>query len=501
MNSMELLIDKLNGYKTDLNDNIKDQIILDQINILVTKLQINKLNSINNVIDLFNYSKSISYNTLLLKNISTYLFDVTIYNEQLSKSFFKELKTKETAFNNEMKNFVFPKLDSINDISYEDDTINSVNDIFLNSFVTEDCDIVNIMKYSGSRYKLSNLVISDYVEYMNKAININELLVNMIRETNIDLLFNCQSKVDTKKISVFNDAIQSYNFIPIKYSKHMNELFGLPNSLSKDAVAKTLSKKYNVNICIIIDNISGNDIEYKIPFGKIDNIYINTKFINQTKTLLYEYFKPNSNKYKRSTELINHTDKSKYIFIRKCESAKYALLSNDLSKNNFIIEHHHLEKFLSNNISNRIHCYYKQENLIRSKIFDPEVLMEMNYNIKFVPEVIKENDFLLFIKSYLDKKNNVDELEKTINNYFYKLFKNDKYILNEMKPIINYLLRGDIRMMKRDVFNEKNIDNDKLKKLVLAYYEDGKFIDKIITRYNIIYSNRKDRDIFVYVDN
>ena len=56
MNSMELLIDKLNGYKTDLNDNIKDQIILDQINILVTKLQINKLNSINNVIDLFNYS-------------------------------------------------------------------------------------------------------------------------------------------------------------------------------------------------------------------------------------------------------------------------------------------------------------------------------------------------------------------------------------------------------------------------------------------------------------
>lgn len=56
-------------------------------------------------------------------------------------------------------------------------------------------------------------------------------------------------------------------------------------------------------------------------------------------------------------------------------------------------------------------------------------------------------------------------------------------------------------MMKRDVFNEKNIDNDKLKKLVLAYYEDGKFIDKIITRYNIIYSNRKDRDIFVYVDN
>lgn len=501
MNSMELLIDKLKGYKTDLNDNIKDQNILDQIDNLLSRLHNNKSNTINNVIDLFNEIKSVSYNILLLKKVSTQLFDVTIYNDQLSKSFFKELKTKGTTFNNEMKKFVFPKLDSIKDINYDDETINSINDIFLNSFFTEDCDIVNIIKYTNSRYNLSNLVISYYVDYMNKAININESLVNKIRERDIDLLFNCQSKVDTKKISVFNDAIQSYNFISIKYSKHMNELFGLPNSLSKDAVAKTLSKKYNYNICIILDNISGNDIEYKIPFGKIDNININNKFINQTKTLLYEYFKPNSNKYKRSTELINHKDNSKYIFVRKCESDKYALLSNDLSKNNFIIEHHHLSKFLSNNISNRIHCYYKQENLIRSKIFDPDVIMEMNYNIKFVPEIIKENDFLLFIKSYLDKKNDVDELEQTINNYFYKLFKNDNYILNEMKPIINYLLRGDIRMMKRDVFNEKNIDNDKLKKLVLAYYEDGKFIDKIITRYNIIYANRKDRDIFVYVDN
>lgn len=501
MNSMELLIDKLNRYKTDLNDNIKDHFILDQINKLVAKLYLNKLNNINNVIDLFNFTKSVSYNVMLLKKISTQLFDVKIYNEQLSKTFFKELKTKEKTINNDIKIFVFPKLDSINDISYDDDTINSVNNIFLNSFITDECDIINIMKYSGNRYKLSNLVISEYVHYMNKAININESLVKKIRETDIDLLFNCHTKVDKNKISVFNDAIQSYNFIPIKYSIHMNELFGLPNSLSKDAVAKTLSKKYNSNICIILDIISGNDIEYKIPSGLIDNININTKFINQTKTLLYEYFKPNSNKYKRYTELINHKEKSKYIFIRKCESDKYALLSNDLSKNNFIIEHQHLSKFLSNNTSNRIHCYYKQENLIRSKIFDPEVIMEMNYNIKFVPEVIKENDFLLFIKSYLDKKNNIDELEQSINNYFYKLFKNDKYILNEMKPIINYLLRGDIRMMKRDVFNEKNIDNDNLKKLVLAYYEDGKFIDKIITRYNIIYANRKDRDIFVYVDN
>lgn len=497
---MDEINKRIKGYNTSIITSIVNPKAVDHINILIKK--INTLdNNYKSTVEKFEYIRKYKYNIYIYSILSEEIFNLVNHDNNLSKTYFQELFNEEKEFKKELSSLKKIKWDFSND-DYSDITIEKINKIFINSFILNE-DMIDITTYSSNRTTLKNIIIDEYVHYMNIAISKNYELVKKLRENNIELLFNCQEKID-ERIYNINNAIQTYNFIPIKYSEKINELFGMANGLSIESIVKALTKKYNMNISIILDNISGNDIEYKIPEGYLKNINVNTEFINQTKTLVYDYFKPiERDEYYRKTKIYSlnkdYSD-SKFIIIRKCDSNKYSLLSNDMKTKNYIIDYEVIKNFINNSISNRIHCYYKNENLERSKIFDPEVIVELNYNISFVPETIKENDFIVFIKNYLDKHNDVEELEESIMKYFDKLLKKDKYMNYEMKPIIRYLINGSIRMIKRDVFNEKNMDKDKLKKIVLPYFDDGKFIDKLSMRYNIIYSNRKDKDIFIHKD-
>lgn len=253
---------------------------------------------------------------------------------------------------------------------------------------------------------------------------------------------------------------------------------------------------------MVIDSIVGNDIEYKIPTGNLNNINVNDEFIEQSRTLIYSNYSA-KNEYKHSTQIYGkQNDDSSYIYIRNCDSGNFALMNNIIDSNNYIIRHSDIKNLLNNNISNRIHCYYRNENIIQENIFNPDLIMNLNYNIKFVPELIKLTEFLSFISDMTSKEKeyDADKIEEPIINYFMTLFKNDSYIKNELKPVIIYLLKREMKMIKRDIFSHKKLDQEEYKKIILSYFVDGKFIDRLSTRYNIIYANRKDRDIYVTHD-
>lgn len=506
MNSFKEIINELYSYNESIFSKIEDDDIMISIKNSLSKLKKIAINEKNKTyIDYFSTLKVYNFAKINISNLINYSFDISKYDKNLSNSFALELTKSKIILQNKLNSL--PSLDIPYDKNITNDIIIKVNDIFLSSFINSsdkslNINLINIKESKFNNLELNNVILDDYVLFMNNAININEKLVNDIKECDINLLFNCKLNKNDINVRDNNIAIQTYNFIPIKYGKDVSELLNIPNKLSFEQASKFLTKKYNTNICLIIDNIVGNDIEYKIPSGRLSNNNININFIEESRTLIYENY-ISKNDYKRNTLVYGkQKDDSKYIYIRHCDSGKYALMNNKISTNDFIVEYNSVKNLLSNNISNRIHCYYRNENIIQENIFDPDLIMNLNYNIKFVPEVIKLNEFLSFLSESATKSNEYDaeSIEEPIVNYFMKLFKNDNYMKNEIRPVIIYLLKRELKMIKRDIFAQKNIDADEYKKIILSYFVDGKFIDRLTSRYNIIYANRKDKDIYVAFD-
>lgn len=506
MNSFKDIIKELDSYNSSLFTKIEDEDVSISIKNsikMIMKIQVPINNK--NYTDYFKSLSIYKFNLIVLNKIINKAFDKSIYNENLSNTFVLELTKNKINMINMIK--LLEPIDKPIDVKIDNITITDVNKIFLSSFINiqdpfSSIELINIIDSKISNLDLDNVIIDEYVEFMNDAINIDEALVDKIREDNINLLFNCKLNKINIDVKKNNLAIQTYNFIPIKYAKSISQLLNLPNNLSNENIAKFLSKKYNKNICLVIDSIVGNDIEYKIPTGNLNNINVNDEFIEQSRTLIYSNYSA-KNEYKHSTQIYGkQNDDSSYIYIRNCDSGNFALMNNIIDSNNYIIRHSDIKNLLNNNISNRIHCYYRNENIIQENIFNPDLIMNLNYNIKFVPELIKLTEFLSFISDMTSKEKeyNADKIEEPIINYFMTLFKNDSYIKNELKPVIIYLLKREMKMIKRDIFSHKKLDQEEYKKIILSYFVDGKFIDRLSTRYNIIYANRKDRDIYVTHD-
>lgn len=511
MNSFKELINDLTAYNDSLFSKIEDENIRLVLSKKINLIKKNKIDTeFSSIKNYFETLKQHKFNIVLLRKIADISFDQDIYDNKLSNTFLNSLTTSKAEITKKIDklNKTLIQIEYLNKTEELDDTsIVSVNKIFLDSFINielkiEDVNIIDIKNNTKNINSLHNLIIDEYVIFMNKAINKNEQLVSQIREDNINLLFNCPLFKTNIDINKDNKAIQTYNFIPIKYAESMDELFNIPSNLSKDNIAKILSKKYNTNICLIIDDIIGNDIEYRIPSGILNNININTEFINQSKTLIYKYYDSKKDVYKRVTNVYGkETDDTQYIYVRHCDSNNYALMNNKMYSSNFLLSKNSVHNLLNNNISNRIHCYYRDENINQEHIFDPDLIMNLNYNIKFVPEIIKLNDYLSFLSELTDKTKDysAEIIEEPILNYFSEIVK-DKYMSQEIRPVIKYLIKREMKMIKRDIFSQKNISREEYKKIILSYFSDGKFIDRLTTRYNIIYANRKDKDIYVNMD-
>lgn len=247
MNSFKDIIKELDSYNSSLFTKIEDEDVSISIKNsikMIMKIQVPINNK--NYTDYFKSLSIYKFNLIVLNKIINKAFDKSIYNENLSNTFVLELTKNKINMINMIK--LLEPIDKPIDVKIDNITITDVNKIFLSSFINiqdpfSSIELINIIDSKISNLDLDNVIIDEYVEFMNDAINIDDALVDKIREDNINLLFNCKLNKINIDVKKNNLAIQTYNFIPIKYAKSISQLLNLPNNLSNENIAKFLSKK------------------------------------------------------------------------------------------------------------------------------------------------------------------------------------------------------------------------------------------------------------------
>ena len=428
----------------------------------------------------FNNIKKINYLKFRINNI---LKLIAKYKNDNIYTIHSEEYTQLNSYENRVLEFLSLQVDTDKLKSYSVDAsmLSDIFSIFNSAFVEND-----------------NLIIDEYVEYMN-------FILNNIEDTTLECIINNQNeelknrllRCNATKILNSNNnniVLQDYDLQKIHIDIKPSDLLKLVNDISLHSV-KGVSKHggvesdiYNKDIDHIIPllkNIIQNDITILVLYNSLRDVnyisynklnikpsynYVNSDILKSTNNIvLKQNSEYSTNKHYIYSSMSNFDDElkcdsSKMIILETYNNKHFNILSNN---SDILLEYSNFKSLISklrgvvNVLSERIICYNKA---INKKLYD-NILKDNNIQeyYTFIEQKIiesKEKNFKQMIdlmKLDINYNDTFETIKSKIKKRLYEFFVDQFQITDiEILIILKSLIKSTILNIKKDYLDDRS---------------------------------------------
>lgn len=477
-------------------DPIIDFIKLNNKTDIINFLQLTKnINIITNILHLFMKHASVDiYKYRDITDSSKFDFNSKLINLRKSHNLFKK------QINTDLKNLLNEYYDSIT--SLNDDTIQQINDLYNDSFIIFNNDIIVTPSYKlfnmingipkdmdVNTSKISNMIIDDVVIIYNKFIDTNDVINKLIElnKNNILTLTNSQPLLDkyitndhSGVFKVNKNNFQLYEFIPFLLKDNKNIIafsdiiykltqYRLPNYEFNELLkaAQSISTTKYMNFVFMIIQNSGNNVNYNINPLFDNNVVISrTAGVNQD--MVY--------KFNTIEQLDNSSTTTDYVHVIN--------YSNDKPNVGILLETTDFKKFrlmininVINNINKTIGANLNDSIFIKDDVITKILKQQTSDRIANYNKIV-ENSIIANIQD-----NSLSQFYTSIDSNF-NIYTNDAIYNKFTANIIDAIVKNVVIILKN-----KNIKkNDPIKFNILPILLDASnikiFTNSIIEFYN-----------------
>ena len=433
---------------------------------------------------------------------------------------------------NDTKNKILSHLNTLNDI-YSIKFI-TINEVIKRLFFDYDKQaIYYLMHKYDVKYDIADIYIKNmyYVEekdYKNEKLNMLVKYKKELEDNNllikddlfIDYIKNMKIKVCMRKISKYDNYIfnilRNYTNVDIydfKYENYNHTIYEFDN-IDKEVeyVAYSICELISNDIDINKIKISNIDEEYISPIKRIfSNFNIPINLPNNSYLIGTKIGK----------EFINNLDSDINKTIESLNKYKedpiYNLIIEISNKYIFIDDFLKVKDLLIHDLSNTKIPSIKYDNAIEvidyKGLIDDEYVFLMNFNLKSIPKIYKDEDFISdFLKpTYLDNTIQKNKLEKDITIKSINSIKNLVITFKDMTPTSecypsNLIENKKVEKPNINIYKSYSMKNDKLKLAIsldklLKYGYKNNELNALKYNYDIDYKNYDNKYQKVEIDN
>ena len=485
--------------KRKINSNVEDKFYRYKKNPHIINYNNNNNNNNNNN---SNNSNSNATNTGLNrkhhsfnKHSFKFLVQQTNKNRELSLSFNKRYKSKNTTINNNETNNdslsfsnIYNETDLNNDQESNKPSLMYCNSIFSDNRYSTDNEKKKNMKYEYLKtYKTSSELVrknrpNNNIEnkyYYNKVINDDYIEFKPISDTNRkEQSLNKKKENKEKEKERENSNIETltiknneYN-APKKRSSYM--MFSPQNKIVNYKVhsnhsSSSLNNCYNSFINMNKEKKSTSDISISS---------INTNFYSFINLELLYFFEEKMKKILEKIKTYEECSKECHLFIN------YYFVHNFYIEELRVFKINKNREFMINYLKMEILCYFLLYNISSGDKFkEVKIILQSIFEILF-------NNFLLFISLIISQIENKDN---NLVNDLKKVIKEDLNIDLLKEVSFNFYNLDESKFIEILVNNSKNI-NDYYKMIINNFYTNNSNENNVIKFPDCIYNNNKELD-------
>ncbi len=477
--------------------NEKDQYIISLINKINKKVEILNINKLETINDLYVF---IDIYTYIYINI-IYINEEFIYLYKLLNIDFTDYNLDFTTLNKiiKIKNNIINEYEFyINNNTIIIDLINYFNE-YTYKFKNDE----NMYNYISNVFLNNNNIIELYIVIFNNNNNIN---IRKIHESNKDKILNIiykKNKNESKK--VINNLLQNFELISkdncmllhdliYKITKIKSQKLQKANTISTitNELTNIIQNYSNISkkkISIIIYHIK-NNINYNINGLKKNSKYINKyQGINIDLLNIFQTinFTDTNNKEKNNIMYtINYdvNDNNNSIILETSDMKNYKLLYYN---NDYLISNNIVNNILRNQPSDRIYYYnkYIEDNIIK---YINYTSIQEYYTKIYLDFNIDEQDIEILYKKlvniiYINIMNNI-KISNISDKQLFNIITNNEKIINIFKQKVNNFYKT--------VINKLKINNKDSSEIYLVYIS---YLNMIIYKFT-----KKLTDTYIYIN-